>query len=206
MGEYILRPSAYKSSSNYDVYSETHPVTHAYDDDEETYWQIGGDGVTYSSYSKKCFYGFDLSLIPDNEKILSAKAGLVYSKSSTISGQPACCFAKKLYYSYNSDNALGNIYKFKEPAKVDEMVSAVSNSRQECVDYLNSYKSQIIRGEKEFGLNYESEYRYLRIHEIYLIITTEETTKIFLGETPVTKAYIGTTPLNGIYLGNTKLL
>lgn len=44
------------------------------------------------------------------------------------------------------------------------------------------------------------------VNDFYIEATYEDTSKLFLGETPVTKAYIGTTPLNGIYLGNTKLL
>lgn len=44
------------------------------------------------------------------------------------------------------------------------------------------------------------------VDEFYIEATYEDTSKLFLGETPVTKAYLGTTPLTGIYLGNTKLL
>lgn len=76
----------------------------------------------------------------------------------------------------------------------------------EAVDYLNSYRNQIVSGEKNFGVNFEAGYRYIRLHEVKIVIKTEEASKIFLGDSPVTSAYLGNTSLTGIYLGNTKLL
>lgn len=204
MAEYILRPTQYKTSSSYDSYDVNHPVAHAFDGDIDTYWTIGGSAVTFENYSKKCFYGFDLSQIPNSETIVGAKIRLTYSKTGT-SDRVSCCFAKELNSSYFDYNALGSINRLAEPAGADaERHTTVSVP--EAVAYLNSYRSQIISGEKNFGVNFEAGYRYIRLHEAEIVITTEDTTKIFLGETPVTKAYLGNTPLTGIYLGNTKLL
>lgn len=204
MAQYILSPTAYKTRSGYDSYDANHPVSNAFDADVDTYWTIGGTASTFDWYSQKCFYGFDLSQIPNSETITGAQIRLTYSKTG-LSDSVACCFAKELSPNYLSYNALGDIMRLAEPAGADaERHTSVSVPK--AVAYLNSYRSQIISGEKNFGVNFEAGYRYIRLHEAEIVITTEDTTKIFLGETPVTKAYLGTTPLTGIYLGNTKLL
>lgn len=199
MGEYILRPRSHNYISSHEYDDANHKASLAYDNDEDTYWSIT------SSYGKRTFYNFDFSEIPNNANITSAAIQVICSKIGGATADVELYSVKRLVTSVSSSSDY--IDKLPSLVGIGSKITKQSVLTDKTIQYIKDNLSSIkAGGTLGFFLSMYVFSGELRIYDISLHITTEESTKIFLGETPVTSAYIGNTKLAGILLGNTKLL
>lgn len=208
MGEYILRPRSHNYESGHEYDDANHKTNLAYDTDLETYWLATTSGGWGSS---RTLYNFDFSNIPNGENIIGAKLFATYISDW---GYTQYQLTKAINISAPSySDSLGTVwqppYTPKGQIKTQTLDLGAESTAMNPLVYIKNNISSLRAGSAVFGVwiypSASSSSPY-KLYDISLTVYTEDSTKLFLGETHVASAYLGNTKLTGIYLGNTKIL